>query len=37
MRDDTERAMENREVILAVFVNFSKAFGTVNFNTLIQT
>ena len=37
VRDDTERAMENREVILAVFLNFSKAFGTIHFNTLIQT
>ena len=35
LRDDIKRATKSREVILIAFVNYSRAFDTINFNILI--
>ena len=34
--DDIERAMKSQEVTLTVFVDFSKAFDTIDFHILIR-
>ena len=36
LRDDIKRAMKSAEITFAVFVDFSKAFDTINFNILIH-
>ena len=36
LRDDIERAMKSREVTLTAFVDFSKAFDSIDFDILIH-
>ena len=36
MKDDINKRMKYGEIALSVFVDFSKAFNTVDFNILIQ-
>ena len=36
MQDDIKRAMKSGEVTLALFVDFSKSFDTIDFNNLMH-